>query len=350
MLKHIREKRCELLKPIINENKPRSEEEERKAAIAKAQYDDSFGKILTESNVDEDVKDNIIYDSDYNDFKDEDELTPIEEEIVDGGFTEVVVKVEPLDNWENDYQYEIAKSSINPFVLLERMEPELLLRWTKVKTEPQEVKASQNPNDSESSEDYFDDHQKKLQRKPRKLYSEGKKRVYEKRKVFKPGAKFVCDKCGKDFCHISNIRRHIKDVHPAEDIVCDICNVIFKTRGNYNRHYMRKHLSIKAFICHICARAFYTSYGLKGHIKSHEQPCECKICGKMVSDLKTHLNRHNSKKAEIVYVTCPQCGKLLDKYQLQIHIDSVHTKVFKGKMYHCDTCYIQFTRREDLRR
>ena len=186
-----------------------------------------------------------------------------------------------------------------------------------------------------------------------KLYNNGNPRkthlLPRINRTLLPGELYTCDKCGIKFLSWMSIYSHVTTVHKlVGDFKCENCSKIFKTPGNLKRHVQSIHKKIRSFVCHICAQAFPSNSKLMMHFHVHSEPEECKLCGRLVRNMKQHLKRHESS-ANRTFLTCPVCGKIYDKFVLPVHIDRVHVKSFNGNVFRCDKCDNEYTRREDLR-
>lgn len=167
--------------------------------------------------------------------------------------------------------------------------------------------------------------------------------------------KFVCDLCGKGFSTITLMKSHVKIIHNTERVLqCSYCPLKFKTKMYLERHESDVHLKIYRYPCPYCGKFFKRKHQLKNHELKHiTPPEECKICGKMVKIMQTHIKFvHEMKKKPPELIPCPQCGKGFSKGNLQLHIDRTHNKVIdeRTKIRHCLQCDQTFTRVDDLRR
>lgn len=145
-----------------------------------------------------------------------------------------------------------------------------------------------------------------------------------------------------------NFRFDQKIKTEANDLECKICLITFTTRANLYRHNL-KHCE-KIYMCHLCDNMYAIPSLLKQHIRithdknlgtqeesDHEQiRLICQFCSKVFKNrqyfkihLKQHDPLHNRDKA-----TCPQCSKIVDKYNLKKHME-VHRE---NRGYICDVC------------
>lgn len=132
---------------------------------------------------------------------------------------------------------------------------------------------------------------------------------------------------------------------------CPMCDVTFSTNGNRKLHIIYQHSIGKQFVCDVCAAAFRRKEALAEHIKRHNPPDTCEVCGRLVTDMKKHLYGHERAKRPPEMVLCPLCGKQFPKASLPQHIDNVHEKKpYMDIAWKCTECPESFTRQEDLRR
>lgn len=166
---------------------------------------------------------------------------------------------------------------------------------------------------------------------------------------------YVCDLCGKDYYTITQMRSHIYLTHCTEfHFECTECPRKFKTKAYLDRHKENVHNKNLRYPCLYCGKLFKKNFQLKSHELQHTMERElCKICGKMVRNMKNHLKTtHNQNKKRPELIPCPTCGKGFSKFTLQLHIDRVHFKKIDAQtmIRHCPSCDATFTRVDDLRR
>lgn len=167
---------------------------------------------------------------------------------------------------------------------------------------------------------------------------------------------YECDFCAKKFTSRTSIFSHLLVTHKVlRDYNCTMCYRKFKSQGNLSRHTKAMHNEEKHWNCDKCGALFKEAYQLEIHSHNHDQPTKCKICGRMVANIKVHL-RHHAAKGNNVTVDCPLCEKKIGKYQLIRHIKSIHEKQYQKesittnlKVYSCNECGEFFSRRQELR-
>ena len=110
--------------------------------------------------------------------------------------------------------------------------------------------------------------------------------------------KDVCLVCGKEF---SNINQHMRVVHKelksgvTEKVKCQECS---KECYDLVKHMAKAHHLRFTFLfeCQHCKTRFKTKFTLQRHMqRTHGEKDQCKICGKMISNLQTHVKKVHSK-------------------------------------------------------
>lgn len=186
--------------------------------------------------------------------------------------------------------------------------------------------------------------------------------------------KFICDLCGRQFCSLKGIKRHMIQKHVGAKNQIDSKKIKQELNssqaeqcpdcGTYVKH-LRRHMRIKhktsadilpksykpkdpIFVCDLCGAAFYDAKFLKKHVQNkhtavkHDQ---CQECDKSFYD-STSLKRHIKfvhQKAPPERRICPECGASVSK--LTDHLKRVHGPNKKIKLnptnrpkIKCDLC------------
>ena len=181
-----------------------------------------------------------------------------------------------------------------------------------------------------------------------------------------------CQKCGKEFTNIHNLKRHEQTVHEGvKSHQCEYCEKSYGQRGNLKIHFLEHHNDfLSDHKCNICKKVFpyksdKKSHILKQHPNSEEAQSEkasnnlsdvsfnedeilnstkqddlmdqeihqCEWCEETFvskTDIKNHIQeRHSTKETE-----CKSCQTYFeDKAKLDDHICSGNTEAFK-----CNPC------------
>ena len=167
-----------------------------------------------------------------------------------------------------------------------------------------------------------------------------------------------CEKCGKK---VSNMEEHVRVQHDkVKTLPCDLCDKLFLTKAKLNKH-QKKHLQSKdickqcgaavvnmrqherfvhekdlPFKCSVagCETKFTSNCGLKKHMESVHLMLreECRICQKLVTNLKYHTKIVHDKIREH---QCPECQKF---FQTKTHLKNHVTRVHLGLREQCPEC------------
>jgi uncharacterized Zn-finger protein len=164
---------------------------------------------------------------------------------------------------------------------------------------------------------------------------------------------FVCHICEEVFEQMYSLSNHTREVHQTLPKVACSCGRYLSTWDSLMAHKRKHNPAAKSFACDFCDLSFRTKTGLSIHTKfKHEKPSKpnsCETCGRIFKDgntLKHHLRTHLSDEEKYAH-ECPICGKkVVNKYSLQHHIDSIH----KGEKKHfCHLCGKKFGNKSNLR-
>lgn len=187
-------------------------------------------------------------------------------------------------------------------------------------------------------------------------------------------AEYFCDICSKGFTRKYDMKKHRQRQHPnaalGEDTEkdkklinlknlkvfgpdnktyykCDICKKVMKHAYDMLRH-QTTHSKVYIFVCHICAKRFPSSSGLRRHVDQHHygvKKFSCEICGKHFAANATreeHMNIHTNYRPFV----CDICGKAFkQKGSLRSH-QLFHTNDFK---FSCNFCTKKFRRAYELK-
>jgi len=78
------------------------------------------------------------------------------------------------------------------------------------------------------------------------------------------GNRWPCDRCGKDFCSSSHLKRHWILHTDFKPYKCDVCSKCFPFQWDLKKH-MTSHTGEKRFKCPLCPKSFNTHKELANH-------------------------------------------------------------------------------------
>uniref|UniRef100_A0A0V0J771 Zinc finger protein Gfi-1b n=1 Tax=Schistocephalus solidus TaxID=70667 RepID=A0A0V0J771_SCHSO len=151
---------------------------------------------------------------------------------------------------------------------------------------------------------------------------------------------FMCEICGKSFCNMASVKRHVDIIHKGQQVLtCDICRKIFKHKRSLRKHVECTHNPLQEYACEFCGMAFTKKRHLNQHINGiHRDPkaCECEICGKVFSE-KSTMNRHiKAIHKALRPFACEICGRnFTEMGHLKRHINCRH----KSTLISCSLVY-----------
>lgn len=78
------------------------------------------------------------------------------------------------------------------------------------------------------------------------------------------GIRWPCDRCGKDFCSSSHLKRHWILHTDFKPYKCTVCSKCFPFQWDLKKH-MTSHTGEKRFKCPLCPKSFNTHKELGNH-------------------------------------------------------------------------------------
>lgn len=155
-------------------------------------------------------------------------------------------------------------------------------------------------------------------------------------KVLNNTGPFICDKCGSKLSKRNTLANHLAN-HRKALKCCDLCPRSFICKLFLKLHIEKDHLRV-TFDCTFCSHKTYSQRLLKIHLLQHGSKTECKVCKKMVANMKHHLRSH-------VDVKCPICSKICSKASLKHH-KRQHSNFGPVE---CDLCGEEFKSKVNLK-
>lgn len=160
-----------------------------------------------------------------------------------------------------------------------------------------------------------------------------------------------CPVCQRIFSQ-ERLKYHLK-LHDTPVYSCDKCGKRFRLESTLARH-RTSHASEKQFTCSTCGKSFKKMTVLKQHEETHNPYkiyVQCEVCQAVMQmkSLKLHMEVKHGDRYKDKNFIC-QCGKAFRyEKQLEKHVEAVHEKVHRGRIYPCPDCEQTFTRRLELR-
>ena len=134
--------------------------------------------------------------------------------------------------------------------------------------------------------------------------------------------------------------------------LCNVCGWTNVRPTEVKFHLIRKHTSIKDYLCDICGEKFYDWRKLWRHKYEHlpddkKKKYHCDKCGKTFAR-KEKLTRHMHVHDDIKHEMCDQCGKAFRcKNHVKRHIIAVHMNL---RLHLCPLCGRSYKDRRDMKR
>uniref|UniRef100_A0A6P7F4T0 Gastrula zinc finger protein XlCGF57.1-like n=1 Tax=Diabrotica virgifera virgifera TaxID=50390 RepID=A0A6P7F4T0_DIAVI len=133
-------------------------------------------------------------------------------------------------------------------------------------------------------------------------------------------------------------------------ITCDLCQVSFKDKWNYNHHVLRTHKS-KEHYCDICKRNYDNEYRLSIHNATHSSDPHtfvCVVCKTFSTPNKESLYAHIRSEHVKEDLYCKECDKhFFSKSWLEGH-KMFHKKSQEFEPKRCNLCSREFTTDKQL--
>jgi KRAB domain-containing zinc finger protein len=151
-----------------------------------------------------------------------------------------------------------------------------------------------------------------------------------------------CKICDKKLTTKSHLIRHMLNVHRAEPgcefFEYDFCGLRFVRKSFLIKHLKLKHEGgkIEEFQCDYDEKIFTSKSSLYCHMKNcHRAASNCKVCGKVVKDMKHHIKMMHP--VEKTTIACKICNKTFNNKELLTRHLKTHNKQFE-----CRVCKLRY--------
>ena len=142
--------------------------------------------------------------------------------------------------------------------------------------------------------------------------------------------------CEESFNDKTKLHAHLQENHTK----CEACGITFGGPKNpqmaprlLRRHIKQVHEGQRDHNCEVCGKSFFSKSDMKLHLNRHNSDPgsrathTCEVCGKSFTDSGTvakHIRQVHEGEADNV---CETCGKsFFSKTDMKRHIDAVHLK------------------------
>ncbi|XP_060571892.1 gastrula zinc finger protein XlCGF57.1-like [Ruditapes philippinarum] len=131
---------------------------------------------------------------------------------------------------------------------------------------------------------------------------------------------------------------HPQQIETPGGFQCELCNKMFKSKGNWKLHMKTIHSESGMFTCSKCLQ------GVCPDIPKRSEYFKISVgVPTLTYVLPAHDRLNTANKPEF---TCPECGKMFGyKNSLKVHMDSIHVQ---EKRFVCPTCNKGFRRKHHL--
>ena len=161
------------------------------------------------------------------------------------------------------------------------------------------------------------------------------------------------DTCDKLFTSISNMQRHVREVHENPKVYkCTFCEEKFTQKLKMRRHEISKHTGVFPYNCGKCDRGFYQ----KWQWEKHEETCKvypCPGCELKFDKWTLFLKHCKESQHSRKYYKCDHCSRMyLKPGELQKHVAAKHLEADNsGGVYKCsyENCQKSYAYERNLR-
>ena len=151
-----------------------------------------------------------------------------------------------------------------------------------------------------------------------------------------------CDRIVKDIQEIAHRceKKPVSSKPRSKAVKCPICGKVYTKNTSYWYHRKSAHNN-EPVGCEVCGKLFQSHVNKKEHFnKMHKEKMACQTCGKLVLNLKVHIENKHTEEADMKF-KCKVCSKGLPT----IYKFNEHTRIHSGERPHkCrEGCEMAFT-------
>ena len=155
---------------------------------------------------------------------------------------------------------------------------------------------------------------------------------------------FKCTDCNIGFFNQSDLDSHNQCHAENNTCKCNFCEATFKQAAELKDHRRTVHSKMTFPInCERCDKIFPTKYKILCHMRTHEKPLVCDLCGDRFSNqqvLRKHMVSHTGIKPYV----CEVCGK---RFASPYH-KRIHCRIHFEREFKCKLCNKGFTEKRSL--
>ena len=156
--------------------------------------------------------------------------------------------------------------------------------------------------------------------------------------IFETNEQYKCQLCDdKSYANSISLKAHIRIIHNRKYFYkCDECEKTTKTAKELFDHisYRHRQSSIRLFDCEKCGKSFKSMSNMKHHIDSFHSndphKCQCNRCGKYFKSIE--LMRHHQRKTHSIRTISMRSMRA--NYQISMGLRSTYSKMRQQRIEH----------------
>jgi hypothetical protein len=161
-----------------------------------------------------------------------------------------------------------------------------------------------------------------------------------------------CNRCDVKWASAQVLECHLFIDHGCKDVVCDICDMIIKSKHYLVTHKEVVHEGVKRYQCDVCPKRCSTKKNLETHVSLVHQrdllKIKCDMCdfrARTLKDLEKHVNGSHTKA---IQYPCTHCNFVCYRPDsLKTHVKVKHENY---KPFRCNLCEMAFVAKRDLKK